>query len=391
MSQDPTNKTTTNSITTSSVKRGVAFFENLVVVAIVLVLIHTLVEDIANMFSWSWTSRQILIYSGFLFDLFFSIEFLLRFFNSLFRGKVLHYLRDERGWVDFVASIPLLVFNSAPAALSVYLGVSNIATAAGTFGALKVVKAIRIARVLRLLRFLKIFRHIKHVDSAMAQRHLSRIATTSVTIVILSLVSFSLFSNLLAFPDLGDTFEEYTVEALNSRVDANLDIERIEELASLRPDILIFRRGGEILFSRYDNAYFSRYYGPSDYTYLTFENGNTEVFIDLRPILAHNAAADLLHFTIIILIILACLFIYGPHFASTISDPIQIMRRGLGEKGYSLQVLIQSRYKDDETFSLAQSYNENFLPIKDRHSGETEGGSIVEFDFEDVKKFLDRE
>ena len=377
--------------TTDKVGGLITFCENMVVVAIVLVLIHTLIEDIANMFGWSWTSRRILIYSGFLFDLFFSIEFLIRFFSSLFRGKALHYLRDQRGWVDLVASIPLLVFNSAPAALSAYLGVSNVATAAGAFGALKVVKAIRIARVLRLLRFLKIFRHIKHVDSIMAQRHLSRIATTLVTVVILSLVSFSFFSSLLAFPDLENTFEEYTVEALNNRVDANLDTEKIQELTSLRPDVLIFRRDGETLFSRYDNAFFTRYYGPSDYTYLTFENGNIEVFVDLRPILAHNAAADLLHFIIIILIILACLFIYGPHFASTISDPIHIMRRGLGEKGYSLQVLIQRRYKDDETFSLAQSYNENFLPIKDRHGGETEGETIVEFDFDDVKKFLDQE
>lgn len=369
--------------------RTVAFFENMVVVAIILVLIHTLVEDIANMYGWRWSTRALLIYSGFLFDLFFTVEFLIRFFNALLRRNLIGYIRDRRGWVDFIASVPLLILNSGPAALSAFTGVSTIATTAGVFGALKVVKAIRIARVLRLLRFLKIFRHIKHVDSIMAQRHLSRIATTIVTIVIVVLVSFSFISGVLGFPALEDTFEEYTVEALNSRASADLSNEQVAELAALRPDVLIFRRGGETLFARYDDNYFSDYYGPSDYTYLTFGE-DTEVFIDLRPIVAHDAAADLLHFVIIILIILSVLFVYGPHFASTISDPVQIMRRGLGEKGYSLQVLIHPRYENDETFSLAKEYNDTFLPIKDRHDRESDGGTIVDFDFKDVKEFLDQ-
>ena len=368
-----------------------AFFEQLVVAAIILVLIHTLVEDIAGMYGWSWNARKTLIYIGLFFDLFFTIEFVLRFLGSLFRRDLIGYIRNRRGWVDFVASVPLLLFNSGPAALSAFTGVDTLISSAGVFGVLKVVKAIRIARALRLLRFLKIFSHIRHVDSVMAQRHLTRVSTTLVTVIIAVLISFSFLSTALDFPTLEEKFEEYTVEALNERVGPNLTSEQITELATLRPDILIFRQNNETRFARYDNEYFARYYGPSDYTHLTYQNGEIECFVDLRPLNADAASTDLLHFIIIILIILSILFVYGPHFAATISDPSQVMRRGMREKGYNLRVLINTRYQNDEIFSLAEQYNENFLPIKNRQESSDESSDIADFDFDDVKKFLDQE
>ncbi|MFW6360879.1 MAG: ion transporter, partial [Spirochaetota bacterium] len=53
------------------------FFESLVVFAIVLVLVQTFLEDLALLVGWSWNVRKILIITGFGFDLFFTIEFLI--------------------------------------------------------------------------------------------------------------------------------------------------------------------------------------------------------------------------------------------------------------------------------------------------------------------------
>ena len=369
-------------------KRIIAFLEGFVLANIILVLIHTFVQDIGNLYNWPWVTRQVLIYIGCAFDIFFSIEFLTRFFSAITKRNLIAYMRDGRGWVDLIASIPLLVLSSGPEALSAFYDVPIAFGSFGVFGVLKVVKAIRIARVLRLLRLLKIFKHIKHVDSVMAQRHITRIATLIVTTVIISLVGFSFLATFVDVPNLEHSFEEYTIQVLNTRITATLTAAEAQEIAEVRPDILIMRRGEEILFSRHNNAYYDRYYGPSDYTLLMYDQFNTEVFIDLLPLVAHDARADILHYIIIIALILVTLFMYGPHFATTISDPIQVMARGFSQRGYALRVLASKRFKNDEISHLSSRYNDIYLPLKDQSAEKSGEGSVVDIDIEDVKTFL---
>ena len=85
---------------------------------ILLVLIQTFVEDLAVLLGWSWTVRKILIFSGFGFDLFFSLEFITRYFSALRKGKAVKYMFQERGWVDLIASLPLLFLSSGPEVLA---------------------------------------------------------------------------------------------------------------------------------------------------------------------------------------------------------------------------------------------------------------------------------
>jgi hypothetical protein len=149
------------------------FLEVVVMAAILLVLVQTVLEDAAVLAGWPWNIRRALVFTGFGFDLFFTVEFLVRFYLAVSRGKVRGYLFRERGWIDFFASVPLLMFNSGPMAASLLFSGSLAMGAGGILNLLKVIKAIRIARVLRLLRFVKIFREIKYVDSPMAQRHVA--------------------------------------------------------------------------------------------------------------------------------------------------------------------------------------------------------------------------
>ena len=362
--------------------------EKFVFIAIILVLVHTLVQDIADLLQWTWGIRKALIYAGFAFDLFFSIEFCVRLLVSLARRNPIHYLRNNNGWIDFIASIPLLILSSGPAALSAFNNVPTVATAAGVFGVLKIIKAIRIARVLRLLRLLKVFKHIKYTDSVMVQRHITRISTTSVIVIVVILLGFSLLASILRVPNLEHSFEEHTLSTLSARIAPGLQQADIEILADLRPDVLIIKENGRAIYSRTSNEYYQKYYGPSDYTLVSFSEYDMEVYIDLLPIVSNSAREEILHFMIIVGVILAILFFYGPHFASTVSDPIQIMARGFSEKGHSLQIVISARYGNDEVYALADKYNEVFLPLKDMTENSVQQGSVVDIDIEDVKKFI---
>jgi hypothetical protein len=74
-------------------------------------------------------------------------------------------------------------------------------------------------------------------------------------------------------------------------------------------------------------------------------------------------------------VILTYLLIYSPHFAMTVTDPIHVMRRGMSEPNYSLEVKIPAVYRQDDVYSLAGEYNRVFLPMKDRERATEEGDS----------------
>ncbi|MDT8299722.1 MAG: ion transporter, partial [Spirochaetaceae bacterium] len=92
--------------------------EGLVTTAIILVLIQTIAEDVLVMSGASWMVRRIFLYTGFAFDLFFTVEFLIRSWDAMTRRSYGRYIFRENGWVDFVASVPLLIFTSGPEVLA---------------------------------------------------------------------------------------------------------------------------------------------------------------------------------------------------------------------------------------------------------------------------------
>ena len=372
--------------------RVVAFLENVVIVAIVLVLVQTFVQDLASLYSWAWPSRRILLFIGFGFDIFFTIEFLVRLYFAVLQRRGARYFFHERGWIDFIAAVPLLLLNSGPAVLALAAGGVSVVGFGGMVNVLKVVKAIRIARILRLLRVLKIFRRIKHTDSTMAQRHVAKIATMSTTIVVAVLLLFAVVSAAIDIPSLEGRFQEQTDEAVEfvrseglTRSDRR---EFLESFAAAEPSIIRIERDGEALYNRYGAEYIDTYLGPVDYGYL--ESGEIGVFFDVRDLNADQARQNIINFIIIVALVGMFMFYYSPHFAMTVSDPIHIMRRGMGEAGYNLEIKIPERFRDDEVYQLAQLYNEVYLPLKDRAGTEDEAG-ISELKMDDIQDFFNEE
>ena len=383
-----------DSVTGTQSSRGAvtSFLESLVIAAILLVLVQTFLEDFAVLSGWNVEIRNKILLAGFFFDLFFTIEFLTRLYNAIMEGRVGRYFSVERGWIDLLASVPLLMFNSGPFALTLLTGQGIAVGLGGILNLLKVIKAIRIARILRFLRIVKIFRRIKNVSSPMAQRHVASITAISVTIVVLSLLFFTVFSSSLQLDGLDTAFAEQQ-EAVAKHLDENKDdpadfVFALQTIRETYPSLLIVKYRGQSLYSRYSDSYYQEFFAPGDYTYL--RKDDLELFFDQRPYVSQLSRESILFFVIVVLIVLAYLLIYSPHFALTVSDPIHVMRRGLEETNYNLEVKIPQKYKTDDVFQMAALYNEKYLPLKDRTQSK-EGQSLIELDMGDVSHIFPEE
>ncbi|MBI9103621.1 MAG: ion transporter [Spirochaetales bacterium] len=369
-------------------KKFISFLEGLVIVMIVLVLVQTFVEDLAVLLGFTWSFRKILIVSGFVFDLFFTLEFLTRFYVALSMGDLKEYMGRRQGWIDLIASVPLVILNSGPAFVALMAGSGVLFSVGGILNILKIVKTVRIARILRLLRVLKIFKQIKNTNSVMAQRHIQKVTAMVITTFVFTVFVFSLFSGFLGFPQSDTAFDkscQQTVRAFTRAISGADERVALESTTLSDDALLIIKKGGITVFSKHNNSYFYTFFGTGDYIY--FEEGDYSFFFDMREVNRLESRNNLMYFLIIVIITVILMFVYSPHFAMTISDPIHVMRRGLDEKGYNFQVKILDKFKDDDVFRLGESYNEVFLAMKDlqnQQAGDSDDPDTLELKMEDL-------
>ena len=251
---------------------------------------------------------------------------------------------------------------------------------------------IRLVRTLRFLRVLKLLRRARTVDTVMARRHVSRAASLAVCTAVCAL----LLSSLLA-PESGAGGTEAAWDARQARTAARL-VEAGPDPAALsralgalqesEGSLLLVRLEGRPLFARHEDGYFRRYFAPGDYAYLRKEA--LEIFFDERPLSRGQARESLPFHLLVLLLALAFLLLYGPHFAWTVCDPLRVMRRGLRETGHGRPVEIPERYREDEVFLLARAYNERCLPAREGE-GARANGSLPDLDDDDIKNLLERE
>ncbi|MFP4375649.1 MAG: ion transporter [Spirochaetales bacterium] len=366
-----------------------SILENIVVVAIVLVLIQTFLEDYAVLAGWSWNLRRILLFSGLAFDLFFTIEFLTRFYFAFVNRRAGIYFWYERGWIDFIASVPLLLLNSGPSTLAYLSGTATIIGFGAILNVLKVVKAIRIARILRLLRVLKIFARIRNTDSVMAQRHVAKISTVAVSTIVLMVLILTIVFSLAGTPSLEEEYQERTIEILTYVEERDLaaagNTALLEQLTDINESVLVVQDGGRVVYSRFVQDIYDTQFGPIDYGY--GQRNDIRVFFDMRPVNQEQSRVNLIYFGIIVVLVLAFMFYYSPHFALTVSDPIHIMKRGLGESSYNLEVKTPAHYEHDEVYELGELYNEVYLPMKDRATSQQTATS-VDLKMDDIQDIL---
>jgi len=343
------------------------FWENFIIVAIILVIIQTFLYELGMYQHWSITARTVLIFSGLLFDIIFSVEFVVRSIISARKNGASRYWLYERGWVDFLSSLPLLLLDSGPTVYFLLAGGAEDATQAiGVLNILKVVKAIRVTRILRLVRIIKIFGKVHNTESRMAQHHTATIATTAVFTVICTLMGFALFTDSSGTGEIDRRMAYYT-EFFTSVGDMKADKGAEDwQIAGniLRRDrnVLELRYNERHLFSRISDEKLRDYYSPDDY--VRIQAGSFNAMISVVDVHQRVALDHMKNFFIIIFIVLAFMLVYTRHFAQTISDMIHIMNKGFRKKDYNLQVKIRDEYIDQEIFKLAGFYNNAYLPAK---------------------------
>ena len=350
--------------------------EGAVTALIVLVLIQTVVEDLFILLDFPYIYRRILIFTGFAFDLLFTLEFLIRTWNALLRRALGGYLFHQNGWVDLAASVPLLIFTSGPQLIALLSGAA-FAGPAAMLGLLKIVKVVRMARVLRLLRILKIFRRIRFTESVMVQRHTVRIVTTAAATLIFAVAAAGA---LFAFIPSFGLEEAWSLNRQAALRTIPADSESTRKWGRSHSSVLLLKNEGRTLYARENNSYLVSRFGPGDYT--VSSSGPYTVWFDLRPAAVSQCRLNLTIFLSTLAVVILIMVTYSPHFAITVSDPVNVMARGMKEKSYNFEVSVPSQYASDGVFLLAAAYNDEYLPLKERTAGS------LDISIEDISDLL---
>lgn len=363
--------------------------ENFIIVAIILVIVQTFVYELCILLHWQVRVRDMLMISGLCFDALFTSEFIVRGIASGRRREFVRYFLHERGWVDFISSVPLLLLDSVPSVYMMLAGHIHGDSAMGVMNALKIVKAIRITRILRLLRIIKIFGKIHNVESAMAQHHTASIATTAVFSIVCTMVIISVVA------DSAGMNEKKSREAHYAAIFKSLEPQRGKGRESARRDtarllsadrnVLTVTAGDEKIVSNITDDDFRKMYSDDDC--ITVEEGPYTAVISIVDLHRRAALNHIEGFAIIVTVVLAIMFIYARHFAQNVSDIVHILNKGFRKKDYNLQVKIKEIYSDDEIFSLARFYNDAYLPMKLRKLQEAEQKKESSLSLDDLKGF----
>lgn len=357
------------------------FFERFIVLTIFIAIAHTFLSDFALYRSWPSVHIRYLLIAGFAIDVIFSIEFFTRTIAAA--GKrgdgVLRYWLHERGWVDFLSSLPLLALSSGPAMYIMFFVPDQTAAASlGFINVLKVVKAIRVTRILRLVRIVKIFGRIHNTDSPMAQHHTSYIASGAIFAVIAVLFAFSFVG--ASHQGIDARMQHYsslvrTVASIHGS-DRRSD-EIIRQMLLRDPLVLSAAKGETVLKALADDA--AELHSSDSAVEITVTG--YRVRLSTADIESAQALVSLQVFCIILALSIVIAFFYARHFAMTITDIIYIISKGMRLRDYNLEVRIPERYRDHEVFRLARYYNDRFLPVKSRKYGDGMQQSVSLSDF----------
>lgn len=366
------------------------FWETFILIAIFLVIIQTFIEDFAVIQDWSVRLRQLLILTGLFFDFLFTVEYFFRQTRAIKRKNGWNYFTRERGWIDFFASVPLLLLNSGPMAFLLLTGEGIISLeVAGVLNILKVIKSVRVTRVLRFIRMIKLFGKIYNPDSKMAQRHIARITSMSVVVIVLVLIgtSFIKVSQKHYMESIKRDYGALVKTANeNSKTDAIKFNSQLKILLKTRSDFISAELLDNVKISQFTKKEIEKSYSKDDLFVINFDNNKIKITISKKAVNISESQHSLVALIIIIVLVITLLIFYTKHFAQTVSDVIHIMRRGMSEADYSLKVKINEHYPDDEIYKLAELYNDQWLVLKDLHRplgekahGETEAFSLDDF------------
>ena len=349
------------------------FIEYVVMAAIALVLVFIVVEEIAIIEHWSheWIVR--LVFIGFAFDIFFSLEFVGRSAISARHGHFWYYIRAQRGWVDFITSWPLLLLVSGPAVVIILADDWSESSLLGYMAILKTAKVIRVTRILRLIRVIKLFGKIQNTESMMTNRHVGIIST----MMVVALIVVFFISQFVGYLHVGDRGEyiDRKITALTHLFESSSSasggpneawlVSYISENPFYKDVIRLHSPAGKELYVSKDleelewTAYKAGALVP-------LGDSGYKVELSYHRADSEHSKMNLFLLTAIIFIILTMMLLYTRIFAQQIADPIYIMDKGLRQWDYNLEVRVDQDHVYDEISQLAIVYNNRWMTLKNQ-------------------------
>jgi len=344
------------------------FLEGLLFILIILVIFETYGEELAVFLNLNVEIRKLLLLAGFCFDVIFSIEFISRLIMSGKRGGIGQYISREGGIIDFLASLPLLVFSSGPLLFMTYLSdgtgftlpvVGSVGLmAVGNLRFLKIVKTIRIIRIFRLIRAMKLFGKVK-TRYLMTPRYVAAPIIIVIAISVIALFGFSFLEN----EKIIQPKAEEVARVLSAYVAMEDDID-FNLLFADADSLLMIQSDGNTIYRNIDRDIFEERYLNDDY--YNVEVGPYVLYLDNKDVKRTYALINMMVFDIIIAFIIIMTTLYRRYFNRHIASPVNVMYKGFKTTDYSTPVRIQENRKDFEMYQLAEQYNKKWLPIKRR-------------------------
>lgn len=374
--------------------------ENLIIGAIIFALVITVLDEFATVFEFTLTARNSILIASFATDLLFTVEFAARLIVTSRHGAARHYMVHQRGWIDLISSVPLMLLSSGPEVL-IMLNPDLFGHGAGLgfMSSIKIVKAVRVSRILRLLRLLKIMGKIQNTDSQMANRHIAVISTIA-TISFITVYSFMAFTGTMGFHDIeqqNDAFYKnlavnVQTVAQHSPGSAEVQQDKARELISnlmLNIDssqsgiAQIYYKDALLLSNftaEYLNSHFKfddsrkasdKFHGDSHVHAIT--HGDMIIYVNTWPVQKEKARVNIMVFFGISAILLSFMFVYSRHFVQNVTDVVHVIQKGVTDANFNLEVSVREDFASDEIFALAKSYNETLLPekLKSKATAET--------------------
>ena len=340
------------------------YFERFIILAIILALVHSFLDEYSRIEHWSVSARKIILLIGLAFDFIFSIEFIVKLIFAAKEKRVSVYLKQKRGWADFCTSLPVLLL-SLPSVYFAFSGQPGCDPSAFFCNILFFLKDARAARLLRFMRIIKLFGKIKISSSPMAEHHVSVICTAVVFAMVCCFFIFSLFATPISRKviDRAQFFDESisTIKYLENKTKISY-IEIAKKLFTDEKNLLKLSHKDEIIISRISDEKFIEYYTNEDYAQI--DNRGFVLQYSVIDLNRELACSNIIFFIIILVASISIIVFYKKHFIFTISDVIDVVNKGFKSRQYNEPVIIRKEYEEDEVFKLAKFYNEAYLPAK---------------------------
>jgi len=295
------------------------FWENFIAWTIILAIVEIFIEDFSRLGGWSISARKILILFGFLFDLIFTIEFTIRSFLAPKKKGWWNYFANEKGWVDFVSSIPLILFSSGPLVIGMFFNGSIRSLAfVGIFNILKITKILRIARMLRLLRIVKVFKQDDVEAAEQRNTHVTKAITITIVAITTTLILSPLFPKIFYTMDNGLKTKQMTYSSLLQNWKKSIQTRDSQAIAYYKmkvkedKNILYLFQGSNTIVNKIGNTdivdFLKNHYFYTDYK--TISSFGFKLYYTVQDIDQENARINLLIETIIVITILSLLIFY---------------------------------------------------------------------------------